>query len=131
MKKVIDVVRNPSRESSFCVIDEFSSSCHISRKTFSLFVKIAKNDPDSYAVFSEQGSSVSQMSHDYIKISRCSGQTAHVVSDSTQTKKKTHQRCVKNFSFRIQRYLDTSTEAQMTKIMVQFGISVDLLERNL
>ena len=75
---------------------------------------IVKDDSGSHAVFTEQGSSVSQMTAAKVmditsRLPGCSGQAADAVSKMSQ--------------IRMSRYLDTSTKAQMAKIMVQYGRS--------
>ena len=82
---------------------------------------IVKDDSGAYAVFTEQGSSASQMIAEKVMdiISRlpgCSGQAADAVSAYSQVK-------MEDASTLMSRYLDTSTEAQMAKIMVQCGRS--------
>ena len=87
---------------------------------------IVKDDSGSYAVFTEQGSSASQMTAAKVMdiISRlpgCSGQAADAVSAYTQVKIADASTLFKKSKVRMSRYLDTCTEAQMAKIMVQFG----------
>ena len=77
---------------------------------------IVKNDSGSYAVFTEQGSSASQMTAAKVMdiISRlpgCSGQNGRRIN------------VIKKSKVRMSRYLDTSTEAQMANIVVQYGRS--------
>ena len=89
---------------------------------------IVKDDSGSYAVFTEQGSSASQMTAAKIMdiISRlpgCDGQAADAVSACTQVKMED--------AHRMSRHLDSSTTTQMAKILVQYGRPVVPLERNL
>ena len=87
---------------------------------------IVKDDSGSCAVFTEQGSSAFQMTAAKVMgiISRlpgCSGQAADAVSAFSRSKWKMHQRYLKKSKVRMSVYLDTSTEAQMAKIVVQYG----------
>ena len=89
---------------------------------------IVKDDSGSYAEFTEQGSSASQMTAAKVMdvISRqpgCAGQAADAVSAYTQVKVEDAPKFHKNSKVRMSRYLDTSTKAQMAKIMVQHGRS--------
>ena len=85
---------------------------------------VVKDDSGSNAVFTEQGSSVSQMTAAKVMdiISRLpgrAGQAADAVSGQ-------NGRCTdvtKNSKVRISRYLDTSTKTQMAQIMFQHGRS--------
>ena len=89
---------------------------------------IVKDDSGSYAVFTEQGSSASQMtaakSHGHhIKATRLrrtsSGRSIRVYPGQ-------NGRCsviIENSKVRMSRYLDSSTKTQMAKIMVQYGRS--------
>ena len=75
---------------------------------------IVKDNSGSYAVFTEQGSSASQMTAAKIMdiISRlpgCDGQAADAVS------------AIENSQIGVSRHLDSSTTTQMAKIMVQYG----------
>ena len=76
-----------------------------------------KNDSRSYAVFTEQGSSASQVTAAKVTdiISRlpgCAGQTADAVSAYTQVKMEDAPTLFKNSEVRMSRYLDTSTKTQ-------------------
>ena len=87
---------------------------------------IVKDDSGSYAVFTEQGSSASQMTAAKIMdiISRlpgCDGQAADAVSAYTQVKNGRCSQIVKNSKIGVSRHLDSSTTTQMAKIMVQYG----------
>ena len=85
---------------------------------------IVEDDSGSYAVFTEQGSSASQMTVAKImdiisRLSGCAGQTADAVSAYTQEK----GRCstiIENSKIGVSRHLDTSTTTQVTKLMVQY-----------
>ena len=86
---------------------------------------IVKDDSGSYAVFSEQGSSASQMTAAKVmdiisRLPRCAGQAADAVSAYTQVKMEDAPTLLK-IPVRMSRYLDTSTKTQMAKIMVQYG----------
>ena len=87
---------------------------------------IVKDDSVSHAVFTEQGSSASQMTAAEIMdiISRlpgCAGQAADVVSAYTQVKMEDASKLLKNSQFGMSRRMDSSTTTQMAKIMVQYG----------
>ena len=87
---------------------------------------IVKDDSGSHAVFTEQGSSASQMTTAKIMdiISRlrgCAGQAADAVSACTQVKMEDASTLLKIQKSECPEYLDTSTEAQMARIMVQYG----------
>ena len=89
---------------------------------------IVKDDYGSHAVFTEQGSSASQVTPAKVMdiISRlpgCSGQAADAVSAHTQVKNGRRINVILNSKVRMYRYLDTSTDAQMAQIMVQYGRS--------
>ena len=87
---------------------------------------IVKDDSGSYAVFTEQGSSASQMTAAKIMdiISRlpgCDGQAADAVSAYTQVKMEDAHKLLKIPKSECQDILDSSTTTQMAKIMVQYG----------
>ena len=87
---------------------------------------IVKDDSGSYAVFTEQGSSASQMTAAKIMdiISRlpgCDGQAADAVSVYTQVKNERCSQMIENSKIGVSRHLDSSTTTQMAKIMVQYG----------
>ena len=94
---------------------------------------IVKDNSGSYAVFTEQGyiheipfPSPSQMTAAKIMdtISRlpgCDGQAADAVSAYTQVKMEDAHKLFKNSKVGVSRHLDSSTTAQMAKIMVQYG----------
>ena len=80
---------------------------------------IVKDDSGAYAVFTEQGSSASQMTAAKIMdiISRlpgCDGQAADAVSAYTQVKTEdAHKIVKKNSEIGVPRHLDSSTTTQM------------------
>ena len=85
-----------------------------------------KDDSGSYAVFTEQGSSASQMTAAKIMdiISRlpgCAGQAADAVSAHTQIKVEDAPKLLKIPKIGMSRHLDSSTTTQMAQIMVQYG----------
>ena len=85
-----------------------------------------KDDSGSYAVFTEQASSASQMTAAKIMdiISRlpgCDGQAADAVSAYTQVKMEDAPQIIENSKIGVSRHLDSSTTTQMAKIMVQYG----------
>ena len=87
---------------------------------------IVKDDSGSYAVFTEQGSSASQMTAAKVmdNISRlpgCAGQAADAVSAYTRVKMEDASQNIENSKIGVSRHLDTSTKAQLAKIMVQYG----------
>ena len=87
-----------------------------------------KDDSGSYAVFTEQGSSASQMTAAKVMdiISRlpgCAGQAADAVSAYTQVKMEDAPKLIENSQIGMSRHLDSSTTTQMAKIMVQYGRS--------
>ena len=87
---------------------------------------IVKDDSGSYAVFTEQGSSASQMTAAKIMdiISRlpgCDGQAADAVSAYTQVKLEDAHKLLKKSKIGVSRHLDSSTTTQMAKIIVQYG----------
>ena len=87
-----------------------------------------KDDSGSYAVFTEQGSSASQMTAAKVMdiISRlpgCAGQAADAVSAYTQVKNGRCSKIIENSQIGVSRHLYSSTTTQMAKIMVQYGRS--------
>ena len=92
---------------------------------FFFFGDIVKDDSGSFALFTEQGSSASQMTAAKIMyiISRlpgCDGQAANAVSAYTQVKME-HAHKLLKIPKSESRHLDSSTTTQMAKIMVQYG----------
>ena len=84
---------------------------------------IVKDNSGSYAVFTEQGSSASQITAAEIMdiISRlpgCDGRAADAVSAYTQVKMEDAHKLFQNFKIGMSRHLDSSTTTQMSKIMV-------------
>ena len=87
---------------------------------------IVKDDSGSYAVFTEQGSSASQMTAAKVMdiISRlpgCDGQAADAVSAYTQVKMEDTSKINEHSQIGRSRHLDSSTTTQMAKIIVQYG----------
>ena len=79
---------------------------------------IAKDVPGSYAVFTERGSSASQMTAAKVMdiISRlpgCDGQAADAVSAYTQVKMEDAHKLLQNSKIGVSRHLDSSTTTQM------------------
>ena len=87
---------------------------------------IVKDDSGSYAVFTEQGSSASQMTAARVMdiISRlpgCAGQAAGAVSASSHVKMEDAHKLFKNSKIGVCRLLDSSTTTQVAKIIGQYG----------
>ena len=86
---------------------------------------IVKDDSGSFAVFTEQGSSASQMTAAKINIiSRllgCDGQAADAVSAKTQVKMEDAHKLLENSQIGMSRRLDSSTTTDMAEVMVQYG----------
>ena len=87
---------------------------------------IVKDNSGSYAVFTEQGSSASQMAAAKIMdiISRllgCDGQAADAVSAYTQVKMEDAHKLLKIPKSGMSRHLDSCTTTQVAQIMVQYG----------
>ena len=96
---------------------------------------IVKDDSGSCAVFTEQGSSASQMTAAKMMdiISRLpgfDGQAADAVSAYTQVKMEDAHKMLKNSKLGVSRHLDASTTTQMAKIVVMEDPVIPL-ERNL
>ena len=86
---------------------------------------IVKDDSGSYAVFTERGSSASQMTAANImdiisRLSGCDGQAADAVSPYTRVKMEDAHKLFENSQIGLSRHLDSSTTTQMAKIMVQY-----------
>ena len=102
--------------------------CHLNQKYKGRVVlrgDDVKDDSGSHAVFTEQGSSASQMTAAKIMdiISRllgCDGQAEDAVSAYTQEKMEYALKLL-NSKIGVSRHLDSSTTTQMAKIMVQYG----------
>ena len=88
---------------------------------------IVKDNSGSYAVFTEQGSSASQMTAAKIimdiisRLPGCDGQAADAVSAYTQVKMEDAHKLLKIPKIGVSRHLDSSTTTKMAKIMVQYG----------
>ena len=85
---------------------------------------IVKDDSGSYAVFTEQGSSASQMTAAKVMdiISRLRGCAADAVSLLIYTgQNERYFKIIENSKIGVSRHLDSSTTTQMAKIMVQYG----------
>ena len=87
---------------------------------------IVKDNSGSYAVFTEQGSSASQMTAAKIMdiISRlpvCARQAADAISAYTLVTNGRRSQIIENSKIGVSRHLDSSTTTQMAKIMVQYG----------
>ena len=87
---------------------------------------IVKDDSGSYAVFTEQGSSASQMTAAKIidiisRLPGCAGQAADAVSAYTQVKMGRCSQIIENSKIGMSRHLESSTTTQMAKIIVQYG----------
>ena len=79
---------------------------------------VVKDDSGSYAVFTEQGSSASQMTAAKIMdlISRLPGCDSLYPSENGRC-----SQCVENSQIGMSRHMDSSSTTQMAKIMVQYG----------
>ena len=83
---------------------------------------IVKDDSGAYAVFTEQGSSASQMTvaklMDVIaRRPHCDGQAADAASAHTQIKIEDTHQIAQNSKVRMSRYMDTSSTTQMAQIL--------------
>ena len=95
-----------------------------------------KDDSGSYAVFTEQGSSASQMTAAKIMdiISRlpdCDGQAADAVSAYTQVKIGRCSQIIENSKIGVSRHLDSSTTTHMAESWSSMEDPMVPLERNL
>ena len=77
-----------------------------------------KDDCGSYAVFTEQGSSASQMTAAKVmdiisRLAGCAGQAADAVSAYTQVKMEDAHKLLQNSQIGMSRHLDSSTTTQM------------------
>ena len=93
---------------------------------------IVKDDSGSHAVFTEQGSSASQMTAAKVMdiISRlpgCDGEAADAVSAFTQVKMEDAHKIIENSKIGVSRHFDTSTTTQLAKILVQYGTNQSFL----
>ena len=125
-KEVIDEARTKGAKVHFASLTDI---CHL--KNAELGAKhqkykgrvvlrgdIVKDGTGSYAVFTEQGSSASQMTAAKVMdiISRlpgCAGQAADAVSAYTQVKMEDAPKIIENFQIGMSRHLDSSTTTQM------------------
>ena len=87
-----------------------------------------QDDSGSCAVFTEQGSSASQMTAAKVMdiISRlpgCAGQATDAVSAYTQVKMEDAPKLWKSAKNGMSRHLDSSATTQVAKIIVQYGRS--------
>ena len=129
-KEVIDEARTKGAKVHFASLMDI---CHL--KNAELEAKhqkykgrvIVKDDSGSYAVFTEQGSSASQMTAATVmdvtsRLPGCAGQAADAVSICLYPGK--NRRCskiIENSQIGMSTHLDSSTTTQMAKIMVQYG----------
>ena len=125
-KQVIDEARTSGAKVHFTSLMEI---CHL--KNAELEAKhqkykgrvvlrgdIVKDDSGSYAVFTEQGSSASQMTAAKImeiisRLAGCNGHAADAVSAYTQVKMEDAHKLFKNSKIGLSRHLDSSTTTQM------------------
>ena len=133
-KKVIDEARTSGATVHFASLMDI---CHL--KNAELEAKhqkykgrivlrgdIVKDNSGSYAVFTEQGSSASQMTAAKIMdiISRlpgCDGQAADAISAYTQVKMEDAHKLLKIPKSECPDIWNSSTTTQLAKIMVQYG----------
>ena len=124
-KEVIDEARTKGAKVHFAALMDI---CHLKNAELeaehpkiersSCTRDIVKDDSGSYAVFTEQGSSGSQMTAAKIMdiISRfpgCNGQAADAVSAYTQVKNRRCSKITENSQIGMFRHLDSSTTTQM------------------
>ena len=130
----IEEARNKGRKVHFASLMDL---CHLKNSELELQYQkyrgrvvlrgdMVKDYSGACAVFTEQGSSASQMTAAKVMdiISRlpgCAGQAADAVSAYTQVKMEAAPTLLNIPKVRMPRYLDTSIERQMAKIMVQYG----------
>ena len=84
-----------------------------------------KDYSGSHAVFTEQGSSASQMTATKVMVSisrlpGCAGEAADAVSAYTQAKNGKCSKIIEYSKIGMSRHLDSSTTTQMAKIVVQY-----------
>ena len=87
---------------------------------------IVKDGSGSYAVFTQQGSSASQMTASKVMdiISRlpgCAGQAADAVSAYTQVNMEDAPKFLKIPKIGMSRHFDSSATTKMAQIMIQYG----------
>ena len=97
---------------------------------------IVRDDSGSYAVFTEQGSSASQMIAAKVMdiISRlpgCAGQATDAVFGFFPGQNGRCSKIIENSQIGMSRHLDTSTETRMAQVMSSMADPVVLLERNM
>ena len=97
-----------------------------------------KEDSEAFAVFTEQGSSASQMTAAKVmnviaRLLDFAGQAADAVSAYTQVKMEDAPRLLKSSRVGISRYMDTSSTTQVVQILEQYrrpsGFSWEILVR--
>ena len=124
---MIDEARTKGIKVHFCLTDGHLSfeECQIGDKKHQKYrgrvvlrSDVVKDDSGSYAVFTEQGSSASQMTAAKVMdiISRlpgCDGQAADAVSAYSQVKMEDAHKIVLNSQIGMSRHLDSSTTTQM------------------
>ena len=132
-----EVIAEAKNEGRKVHVASFSDLCHLKNSELEpqyqkykgrvvLRGDIVKDDSGSYAVFTEQGSSASQMTGAKVmdilsRLSGCVGQAADAVS--APVKMEDAPSLFKISKVRMSRFLGTSTKSQVTKIMVQYGRS--------
>ena len=85
---------------------------------------IVKDDSGSYAVFTEQGSSANDGRKSHGHYFKTTGMRRTSSRRSIRLNPGPNGRCtdvIENSKVRMPRHLDTSTKAQMAKMMVQYG----------
>ena len=133
-KKVIDEARTSGATDHFASLMDI---CHL--KNAELEAKhqkykgrvvlrgdIVKDNSGSYAVFTEQGSSASQMTAAKImdiicRLPGCDGQAADASIGLYPSENGRCSQIIENSKIGVSRHLDSSTTTQMAKIMVQYG----------
>ena len=127
-KEVIDEARNGRKVHIASLMD----LCHLKNSELEgrvvLRGDIVKDDSGSYAEFTEQGSSASQMTAAKVmdimsRLPGCAGQAANAGSAYTQVKNGKCTNGIENSKIGMSRYLDSSTTTQVAQIMVQYGRS--------
>ena len=97
-----------------------TKTTEVQRQSRALREDLVKDDSGAYAVFTEQGSSASQMTAEKImdviaRLPGCDGQAADAVSAYTQVKLEDAPRLLKIPKSECPRCLDTSSTTQMAK----------------
>ena len=110
------------RKVHFCYIDGHLSSheCGVRVEISEVRGDIVKDDSGAYAVFTEQGSSASQMTAAAVmevmaRLPDCDGQAADAVSAYTQVKMKDAPAFAETTQVRVSRYMGTSS-AKTTRV---------------